>query len=53
MCLDAQVEAWPVGPSLARDGKSVFVTLDVSSNADIGLADISSMTSGTVAAKKK
>jgi hypothetical protein len=36
-----------------RTGKTIYLTLDVSNNADIGLADISSMTSGTAIAKRK
>ena len=52
LCLDRDIEAWPLGPSLDRAGRSVFITLDVSNNADIGLADVSSMTSVTVAVKK-
>ena len=53
LCLDEKVEAWPLGPSMARDGKHVLVTMDVSSNADIALADLSAMTSGTAVAKNK
>lgn len=52
-CLDKQVEAWPIAPSLSRDGKSIYVTLDVSNSADIGFADVSSMTSGTAVSEKK
>lgn len=51
LCLDREIEAWPLGPSLDRAGKSVFITMDVSNNADIGLADLSSMTSSTAGAK--
>ena len=46
-CLDREVEAWALPPTIDRTGKTIFLTLDVSNNADIGLADISSMTSGT------
>ncbi len=53
LCVDTQVEAWPLAPSLTRDGKSIFITQDVSNNADIGFADLSSMTSGTAAMVKK
>lgn len=53
LCVDTQVEAWPLAPSLTRDGKSIFITQDVSNNADIGFADLSSMTSGTAAMEKK
>jgi len=51
-CLDRQVEAWPLPPTMDRTGKHIYLTLDVSNNADIGLADISSMTSGTAIAKR-
>ncbi|MDR6842853.1 winged helix-turn-helix domain-containing protein [Pseudoxanthomonas sacheonensis] len=50
-CLDHEVEAWALPPTMDRTGKNIFLTLDVSNNADIGLADISSMTSGTAIAK--
>ncbi|MET0581341.1 MAG: winged helix-turn-helix domain-containing protein [Pseudoxanthomonas sp.] len=52
-CLDRDVEAWALPPTMDRSGKTIFVTLDVSNNADIGLADISSMTSGTAIAKRE
>lgn len=52
-CLDRDVEAWALPPSMDRSGKKIFLTLDVSNNADIGLADISSMTSGTAIAKRE
>lgn len=52
-CLDRDIEAWPLPPSMDRSGKQIFLTLDVSNNADIGLADISSMTSGTAIAKRE
>ncbi|MEO8365287.1 MAG: winged helix-turn-helix domain-containing protein [Pseudoxanthomonas sp.] len=51
LCLERKVESWPVGPSLDRSGKSLYVTMDVSNSSDIGWADLSAMTSGTVAAK--
>jgi len=50
-CLDRDVEAWPLPPTMDRTGKTIYLTLDVSNNADIGLADLSSMTSGTARAK--
>ena len=52
-CLDREVEAWALPPTVDRTGKKIFLTLDVSNNADIGLADISSMTSGTAIAKRE
>lgn len=52
-CLDRDVEAWPLPPTMDRSGKHIFLTLDVSNNADIGLADISSMTSSTAIAKRE
>jgi Tol biopolymer transport system component/DNA-binding winged helix-turn-helix (wHTH) protein len=51
-CLDREVEAWALPPTIDRTGKTIFLTLDVSNNSDIGLADISSMTSGTAIAKR-
>ncbi|KAF1708436.1 winged helix-turn-helix domain-containing protein [Pseudoxanthomonas sacheonensis] len=51
-CLDRDVEAWPLPPTMDRSGKHIFLTLDVSNNADIGFADISAMTSGTAVAKR-
>jgi hypothetical protein len=51
-CLDRDVEAWPLPPTVDRSGKHIFLTLDVSNNADIGFADISTMTSGTAVAKR-
>ena len=51
-CLEKTIEAWPLAPSLTRDGKHVFITMDVSNNADIGLADVSSMTSGRASTAK-
>lgn len=53
ICLDKQTEAWPLAPSQTRDGRSIFVTMDVSNNADIGFADLSSMTSGIANPRKK
>ena len=50
-CLEPKIESWALGPSLDRSGKSLYVTMDVSNNSDIGLADISAMTSGMVARK--
>ncbi|MET0892331.1 MAG: winged helix-turn-helix domain-containing protein [Pseudoxanthomonas sp.] len=41
LCLDSGTEAWALGPSLERSGRSVFVTMDLSNNADIGWADLS------------
>ena len=52
-CLDKQAEGWPLAPSQTRDGRSIFVTMDVSNNADIGFADLSSMTSGMADMRKK
>jgi hypothetical protein len=52
LCLDKEVEAWPLSPSADRTGKAVFLTLDVSNNADVGLADLSVITSGTGLAKR-
>ena len=52
-CLDRDVEAWPLPPTMDRTGKTIFLTMDVSNNADIGLADISSMTSSTAIAGRK
>ena len=51
LCLEHKIESWPLGPSLDRSGKYVYVTMDVSNSSDIGLADLSAMTSGTAAAK--
>lgn len=51
LCLEQEVESWPVGPSLDRSGKSLYVTMDISNSSDIGLADLSAMTSGTATAK--
>lgn len=51
LCLEQKVNSWPLGPSLDRSGKSLYVTMDVSNSSDIGLADLSAMTSGTAAAK--
>ncbi len=51
LCLEQKVESWPLGPSLDRAGKYLYATLDVSNSSDIGLADLSAMTSGTAAAK--
>jgi hypothetical protein len=51
LCLQAQIESWPVGPSLDPTGKSLYVTMDISNSSDIGWADLSGMTSGTAAAK--
>ncbi len=51
LCLEQKIESWPLGPSLDRSGKSLYVTMDVSNSSDIGLADLSAMTSGTAAAK--
>lgn len=47
VCLDSGTEAWALGPSLDRSGRSIFITMDLSNNADIGWADLTSMTSGT------
>lgn len=52
-CLDRDVEAWALPPTMDRTGKKIYLTLDVSNNADIGLADISSMTSGTAIARRE
>ena len=51
LCLERKIESWPLGPSLDRSGKYLYVTMDVSNSSDIGLADLSAMTSGTAAAK--
>jgi hypothetical protein len=51
LCLEQKVESWPLGPSLDRSGKYLYVTMDVSNSSDIGLANLSAMTSGTAAAK--
>jgi Tol biopolymer transport system component len=51
LCLEHKIESWPLGPSLDRSGKSLYVTMDVSNSSDIGLADLSAMTSGTAEAK--
>jgi hypothetical protein len=51
LCLEKNVESWPLGPSLDRSGKSLYVTMDISNSSDIGLADLSAMTSGTAAAE--
>ncbi|MGH8061216.1 MAG: winged helix-turn-helix domain-containing protein [Pseudoxanthomonas sp.] len=51
LCLEQKIESWPLGPSLDRSGKYLYVTMDVSNSSDIGLADLSAMTSGTAAAK--
>ena len=53
ICLDKQTEAWPLAPSQTRDGRSIFVTMDVSNNADIGFAYLSSMTSGIANPRNK
>lgn len=50
-CLEKKIESWPLGPSLDRSGKSLYITMDVSNSSDIGLADLSAMTSGTAAGK--
>ena len=50
LCLEKKVESWPLGPSLDSSGRSLYVTMDISNSSDIGLADLSSMTSGTAAA---
>ena len=47
LCLDREGEAWPVSPSVDRAGKSIYLTMNLSSNADIGWADLSPITSGT------
>ncbi len=49
LCLDDGTEAWALGPSLGRSGRSIFVTMDLTNNADIGWADLAAMTSGRVA----
>jgi hypothetical protein len=51
LCLEEKIESWPLGPSLDRSGKSLYVTMDISNSSDIGWADLSAMTSGTAAAK--
>jgi hypothetical protein len=51
LCLERKVESWPLGPSLDRSGKYLYVTMDVSNSSDIGLADLSAMTSGTALAE--
>lgn len=51
LCLDPEGEAWPISPGVDLGGKSVYITMNTSSNADIGWADLSAMTSSTVVAK--
>ena len=51
LCLDSGTEAWALGPSLDRAGKAIYITMDISNNADIGWTELSAMTSGTVAAR--
>jgi hypothetical protein len=41
VCLQRDAGAWPTAPSVNAAGTAVYATLTVSSNADIGLADIS------------
>ena len=50
LCLDDGTEAWALGPSMGRSGRSIYITMDLTNNADIGWADLAFMTSGTAAA---
>jgi Tol biopolymer transport system component len=51
-CLDREIEAWPLPPTMDRTGKQIYLTLDVSNNSDIGLADTTPITSGTKVARR-
>ncbi|HEY5971487.1 MAG TPA: winged helix-turn-helix domain-containing protein [Pseudoxanthomonas sp.] len=51
LCLDREGEPSPVSPGVDRSGKSIYITMNTSSSADIGWADVSTITSGRVAAK--
>jgi hypothetical protein len=51
-CVDRHVEAWPLPPTMDRTGKNIYLTMDVSNNSDIGLADTTAITSGTAVAKR-
>lgn len=51
-CVDQDIEAWPLTPVIDHTGKSLYLTMDVSNNSDIALADLSSITSGTAHSKQ-
>lgn len=51
-CLDREVEAWPLPPTMDHTGKHIYLTMDVSNNSDIGLADTTAITSGTAVGKR-
>jgi len=50
-CLDREIEAWPLPPTMDRTGKHIYLTMDVSNNSDIGLVDTTAITSGTAVGK--